>query len=97
MKYAIPYARQLAFFKVGMSCNVPLVILMLNLLLAMNALFFCSVLLLLLIFLFSSSSLLLLPLAQLGYAAPFYLGCSLIEPWDSLSGYVHPGIVCLAF
>ena len=33
---------------------------------------------------------------QLGSAVPFYLGCSLIEPWDSLSGYMHPGIACLA-
>ena len=28
---------------------------------------------------------------------PFYLGYSPIESWDSLSGYVHPGIACLAF
>ena len=28
---------------------------------------------------------------------PFYLGYSPIELWDSLSGYVHPGIACLAF
>ena len=27
----------------------------------------------------------------------FYLVCFPIEPWDSLSGYVHPGIACLAF
>ena len=27
---------------------------------------------------------------------PFYLGCSPIELWDSLSTYVHPGIACLA-
>ena len=33
---------------------------------------------------------------QLGFCSPFYVGCSLIEPWDSLSGYVHPGIACLA-
>ena len=32
-----------------------------------------------------------------GSAAPFYPGCFLIEPWDSLSDYVHPGIACLAF
>ena len=31
-------------------------------------------------------------LLQLGFCNPFYLGCFLIEPWDSLSGYVHPGI-----
>ena len=31
-----------------------------------------------------------------GSVAPFYLGCFLIEPWDSLSGYVHSGIACLA-
>ena len=23
--------------------------------------------------------------------------CFLVEPWDSLSDYVHPGIACLAF
>ena len=28
---------------------------------------------------------------------PFYLRYSPIESWDSLSGYVHPGIACLAF
>ena len=27
----------------------------------------------------------------------FYLVCFPIEPWDSLSGYVPPGIACLAF
>ena len=27
---------------------------------------------------------------------PFYLGCSPIELWYSLSTYVHPGIACLA-
>ena len=26
----------------------------------------------------------------------FYSGCFLIEPWDSLSDYVYPGIACLA-
>ena len=31
-----------------------------------------------------------------GSAAPFYTGCFLIEPWDSLCDYVHPGIACLA-
>ena len=31
-----------------------------------------------------------------GSAAPFYLGCFLIEPWDSLSGCVHSEIACLA-
>ena len=30
-------------------------------------------------------------------ASPFYLGYSPTELWDSLSGYVHPGISCLAF
>ena len=29
-------------------------------------------------------------------AFPFYLGCSPIELWDSLSTYVNPGIACLA-
>ena len=43
-----------------------------------------------------SSSLLLLP-SQLGFCSPFYPGCFLVEPWDSLSDYVHPGIACLAF
>ena len=34
----------------------------------------------------------------LGFCSlPFYLGYSPIELWDSLSGYVHPGIACLAF
>ena len=28
---------------------------------------------------------------------PFYIGYSPIELWDSLSGYVDPGIACLAF
>ena len=32
-----------------------------------------------------------------GSAVPFYPGYFLIEPWDSLSDYVHPGIACLAF
>ena len=27
----------------------------------------------------------------------FYLGYSPTELWDSLSGYAHPGIPCLAF
>ena len=27
---------------------------------------------------------------------PLLSKCSLIEPWDSLSGYVHLGIACLA-
>ena len=27
----------------------------------------------------------------------FYLVCFPIEPWNGLSGYVHPGIACLAF
>ena len=31
-----------------------------------------------------------------GSVAPSYLGYSLIELWDGLSGYVHPGIGCLA-
>ena len=35
--------------------------------------------------------------SPLGSVAPFYLGYSPIESWDSLSGYVHPGIACLAF
>ena len=34
----------------------------------------------------------------LGFCSlPFYLGYSPIELWDSLSGYAHPGIACLAF
>ena len=32
-----------------------------------------------------------------GSVAPFYLWYSPIESWDSLPGYVHPGIACLAF
>ena len=39
----------------------------------------------------------LLCLSQLGPCSPFCPGCFLIEPWDSLSNYVHPGIACLAF
>ena len=31
-----------------------------------------------------------------GSVVPLYLGYSPIESWDSLSGYVHPGIACLA-
>ena len=31
-----------------------------------------------------------------GSASPFYSGCFLIEPWNSLSDYVYPGIACLA-
>ena len=31
-----------------------------------------------------------------GLYLPFYLGCSPIELWDSLSTYVNPGIACLA-
>ena len=31
-----------------------------------------------------------------GLYLPFYLGCSPIELWDSLSTYVHLGIACLA-
>ena len=37
-------------------------------------------------------------LPLLGFCSlPFYLGYSPIELWDSLSGYAHPGIACLAF
>ena len=32
-----------------------------------------------------------------GSVAPFYIGYSPTELWDSLSGYAHPGIACLAF
>ena len=32
-----------------------------------------------------------------GFCSPFYSGCFLVEPWDSLSDYVYPGIACLAF
>ena len=39
---------------------------------------------------------LFLPSAPWGSIAPFYLGYSPIEFWDSLSGYVHHGIACLA-
>ena len=31
-----------------------------------------------------------------GLWLPFYLGCSPIELWGSLSTYMHPGIACLA-
>ena len=30
------------------------------------------------------------------FAAPFIQGVLCIELWDNLSGYVHPGIACLA-
>ena len=34
----------------------------------------------------------------LGFSSlPFYLGYSPIELWDSLPGYAHSGIACLAF
>ena len=36
-------------------------------------------------------------LLNCGFAAPFIYGVLYIEPLDSLSGYVHPGIACLAF
>ena len=55
---------------------------------------------LLLLLTLHSPLLLLFPLAglPLGFcSAPFYLGYSPIEFWDSLSGYVYPGIACLAF
>ena len=37
------------------------------------------------------------PLSSLGFCSPFYSGCFLVEPWDSLSDYVYPMIACLAF
>ena len=37
------------------------------------------------------------PLSFWGSVVPFYPECFPIEPWDSLSGYVHSGIACLAF
>ena len=40
--------------------------------------------------------LLLYNIPQLLLCSPFYLGCFLIEPRDSLSGCVHPGIAGLA-
>ena len=39
----------------------------------------------------------LLPSPSLGFCSPFYSGCFLVEPWDSLSDYVYPGIACLVF
>ena len=43
-------------------------------------------------------SLLLPPsLSPWGSAVPFYPECFPIEPWDSLSGSVHPWVACLAF
>ena len=38
-----------------------------------------------------------LALSSLGFCSPFYSGCFLIEPWDSLSDYVYSGIAYLAF
>ena len=76
--YPMPYACQLAFSNVGMSCSVP------------NG---CS--------LFCVYVCVCLPGSSLdsptGFHYPFYPGCSLFAPWDSLSDYVHPGIACLAF
>ena len=46
---------------------------------------------------YSLFSFLLLSLPLWGSAVPFYPECFPIEPWESLSGYVHPGITCLAF
>ena len=55
-------------------------------------------LLLFLDLMFPSLRLLLFPcLLAWGSVAPFYLGYFPIELWQSLSGYVHPGIACLAF
>ena len=37
------------------------------------------------------------PSSSPGFCSPFYSGCFLVEPWDSLSDYVYPGIAYLAF
>ena len=34
---------------------------------------------------------------SLGFCSPFYSGCFLVEPWDSMSDSVYPWIACLAF
>ena len=44
-----------------------------------------------------SPLLLLLSSSPLGSVVPLLSGYSPIEFWDSLSGYMHPGIACLAF
>ena len=56
----------------------------------------CVLLSLISLFTYVPQVLLLHNLHQLGLCNPFYLRCFLIEPWDSMSGCVHPGIVCLA-
>ena len=38
----------------------------------------------------------LCPLVPGALQPPFYPGCFLIEPWHSLSEYLHPAIACLA-
>ena len=48
-------------------------------------------------FLFSASLLLLLLLSFVLSLCPLLSRVFSIEPWNSLSGYVHPGIACLAF
>ena len=80
VKYPIPYACQLPSFNAGISCCVPLSLISLSP---------CVPVL-------SASVSHLLSIPQMGIYSPFYLGCFLIEPWDSLSGHVHPGIACLA-
>ena len=48
-------------------------------------------------FLLCASLLLLLTSLPCSLCVLLYLECFPIEPWDSLSGYVHTGIACLAF
>ena len=83
MKCLMPYAHQLASCSMGISYYAPCS---------------CSYDLMFPVF-FSSvtpTSYLLLPTSSPGALQPsFYPGCFLIEPWDSLSDYVHPGITCL--
>ena len=91
MKCLIPYACQLAFSSIGISyyvpcsCSYDLWFPMVFSSITPTSYF--------LPFLFFIPFLLLL---LWGSAAPFYPGYFLIEPWDSLSDYVHPGIACLA-
>ena len=81
--YPMPYACQLAFSNVGMSCSVP------QWMLSLLCVHLCV---------FARKSIWSLQeVSPTEFCNLFYLGCSLFAPWDSLSDYVHPGIACLAF
>ena len=84
MTCLMPYASQLPSCSMGISQYV---FLFYNPMFPMSFLF---------LFLLTSCSP-LPPSICWGSAVPFYLGYFPIEPWDSLSDYVHPGIACVAF